>query len=117
MLLITSIIIPQLPLLKHLFMGQVLSVFQLPSHSCTGIARDPIIIDGAPLKEFSITDEYTNVPAVSCKTDKLSLSQLVFNNKAACFLGDAKVEEEEWFQHSIQLLKKKNLVKDILVSI
>ena len=93
------------------FHGTSISVFQLPKSDCTGIVRDPIVIDGAPLKEFSLPDEYTTVPAVSCKTDKLSVSQLAYDDKSASLLEGAKVEEEKWVKHSIELLSKNILVK------
>ncbi len=82
------------------FHGTSISVFQLLKSDCTGIVRDPIVIDGAPLKEFSLPDEYTTVPAVSCKTGKLSMSQLAFDDKPTSLLESAKVEEEKWVQHS-----------------
>ncbi len=96
---------------------------------CTGIIRDPIVIDGAPLKEFSLPDEYSNVPAMSCKTDKLCVSQLAFDDKPVSSLESAKLEEDKveedkveedkveedkvegdkWVQHNNLLLSKNTL--------
>ncbi len=54
------------------FHGTGISIFQLPSHNYSGIVRDPIVIEGSPLRKFSLPDKYVNVPAVSCKTNQLS---------------------------------------------
>ncbi len=88
--------------------------YTFPIYNCTGIIRDPIVIDGAPLKEFSLPDEYSNVPAMSCRTDKLCVSQLAFDDKPVSSLESAKVEEDKvegdkWVQHNIHLLSKNTL--------
>ena len=45
--------------------------------------RDPIVIEDAPSKKISLPGSYVNVPAVSCKTDQLSVPQLAFSDEAA----------------------------------
>ena len=69
------------------FHGTGISIFQLPSHSNGGIVRNPIIIEGATLKKLSLPGEYVNVPAVSCKTDQLSVQQLALVMKCT-FISD-----------------------------
>ena len=73
------------------FYGTGISIFQLPSHSNSGIVRNPIIIEGAPLKKLSLPGEYVDVPAVSCKTDQLSVQQLVFSDLVMVFLMQARL--------------------------
>ena len=75
------------------FHGTGISIFQLPSHSNSGIVRNPIIIEGAPLKTLSLPGEYVNVPAVSCKTDQLSVPQLAFSDEGAGVLDAGKAGE------------------------
>ena len=106
MLLIILIIIPATTA-KGSFHGTGISIFQLPSHSNSGIVRDPIVIEESPSRKLSLPDEYVNVPAVSCKTDQLSIPQL------ACGDGAASLLE---VQHSIQLLKKDILTKEDYIS-
>ena len=72
------------------FHGTGISIFQLPSHSNSGIVRNSIIIEGAPLITLSLPGEYVNVPAVSCKTDQLSVPQLAFSNEGASVLDAGK---------------------------
>ncbi len=72
-----------------------LANYTFPIYNSTGIVRDHIVIDGAPLKEFSLPDEYSNVPAMSCRTDKLCVSQLAFDDKPVSSLKNAKVEENK----------------------
>ncbi len=103
-----------------------LANYTFPIYNSTGIIRDPIVIDGAPLKEFSLPDEYSNVPAMSCKTDKLCVSQLAFEDKPVSSLEIAKVEEDKveedkveedkWVQHNIHLLSRNTFAEDEYLS-
>ena len=72
------------------FHGTGISIFQLPNHRNSGIVRNPIIIEGAPLKTLSLPGEYVNVPAVFCKTDQLSVPQLAFSDEGAGVLDAGK---------------------------
>lgn len=76
------------------FHGTGISIFQLPSHDHSGIVRDPIVIEDAPSKFFSLPGKYVNVPAVSCKTDQLFVPQLAFGDEAAGLLEVGRVDEE-----------------------
>ena len=96
---------------KGSFHGTGITIFQLPSHSNGGIVRDPIVIEESPSRKLSLPDEYVNVPAISCKTDQLSIPQLACGDEAACLLEDSRADEEKWFQHGIHLLKKDILTK------
>ena len=89
---------------------------QLSSHTYSGIVRDPIVIDWSSLRKLSLPEEYANVPAVSCKTDRLSVPHLAFDNEATGLLVAGRADEEKWFDHSLQLLTKESLMKDYYVS-
>ena len=101
---------------KRSFQGNGSTIFQLPSHSNGGIVRDPIVIEESPSRKLSLPDEYVNVPAISCKTDQLSIPQLACGDEAACLLEASRADEEKWFQHGIHLLKKDILTKEDYIS-
>ncbi len=69
--------------------------YTFPIYNSTGIIRDPIDIDGAPLKEFSLPDEYSNVPAMSCKTDNSVYPNFLLMTNLFSSLENAKVEEDK----------------------
>ena len=98
---------------KGSFHGTGISIFQLPSH---GIVRDPIVIEESPSRKLSLPDEYVNVPAISYKTDQLSIPQLACGDEAASLLEASRADEEKWFQHGIQLLNKDILMKEDYIS-
>ena len=98
------------------FHGTGISIFQLPSHTYSGIVRDPIVIDWSSLRKLSLPEEYANVHAVSCKTDRLSVPHFAFDNEATGLLVAGRADEEKWFDHGLQLLTKENFMKDDYIS-
>ena len=90
------------------FHGTGISIFQFPTHSYCGVVRDPIVIEEPLSKNFSLPDEYVNVPAISCKTDQLSVPELAFADEGTEGLLEAtRADDEKWFHHSFNLLTKK----------
>ena len=62
-----------------------INIFQLPSHSNSGIVRNPIIIEGAPLKKLSLPGEYVmfllylaKLTSCQCNNFPLVMKVLVF---------------------------------------
>ena len=51
------IINPSATTAKGSFHGTGISIFQLPSHSNSGIVRDPIVIEESPSRKLSLPDE------------------------------------------------------------
>ena len=73
-------------------------------------------LDWSSLRKLSLPVEYANLPAVSCKTDRLSVPHLAFDNEATGLLVAGRADKEKWFDHGLQLLTKESLMKDDYVS-
>ena len=97
------------------FHGTGFNIFQLPNHGNCCIVRNLIIIEGASLKKLSLPGEYVNVPAVSCKTDQLSVQQLAFSVEGAGVL-DAGKAGGNGFEHCMHLLTKDKLMNEDYIS-
>ena len=55
-------------------------------------------------RKYFLPDSYTNVPAVSCKTDSLTGSEYVPPHECISVLNEGKAGEEMWIKHSLQVL-------------
>ena len=65
---------------------------------------------------LSLPGEYVNIPAVSCKTDQLSVPQLAFSDEGGGVLDAGKAEEEKWFEHGMHLLTEDKLMNEHYIS-
>lgn len=93
--------------------GTGISVFQFPTESDPGTLQEPLVIELNPSSKYSLPESYTNVPAVSCKIDNLTVSEYVLPHENLGVLNDGKADEEKWVRHSLQLLTKEDkLVKE-----
>ena len=88
------------------FHGTGISIFQFPTVSNYGICRDPLVIlSDLNSTEYSLPERYTNIPAVTCKINKLALPQ-VRCTEIEGHLARAKKEELKWTDHAMQMLSK-----------
>lgn len=54
---------------------------------------------------------YANVPAISCKTDQLTVSECACDSLEA-----GKTDKAKWIEHGMQLLMKDEFVKEEYIS-
>ncbi len=83
------------------FHGTGISIFQFPTVDKPGVARAPLVLDSSsnPSLKYSLPDNYINVPAVSCKPDKLTVSKFVEPNTITSVLEEGKESEGKWIRH------------------
>ena len=89
--------------------GTAMSVFQFPTLSNPGVCSEPIVIVSGDSHKFSLPDQYTCVPAVSCKTDQLHVSEYFDPDSISSYLDNAKAGEAGWVKQGIELLAKNKL--------
>ena len=96
------------------FHGTAVSIFQFPTASNAGIARDPLVLEQSQSSKCSLPDKYSNVPAVSCCSSNLTVSEYIPPPDNPCVLGAGK---EKWVSHSLQLQPQmEKLTKEQCVS-
>ena len=96
------------------FHGTAISIFQFPTASNAGIARDPLVLEQSQSSKCSLPDKYSNVPAVSCRSSNLTVSEYIPPPDNPCVLGAGK---EKWVSHSLQLQPQmEKLTKEQCVS-
>ena len=98
------------------FHGTGISVFQFPTPLNYGIPRESLIVESLSTKEFILPDNYTNVPAVSCNTDRLTVSDHSTSEISSQVLEAGKINEFEWIEHSMPLLSKNEIGKEEYIS-
>lgn len=96
--------------------GTAMSVFQFPTLSNPGVCREPIVVESSGSHKFSLPDQYTCVPAVSCKTNELRVSEYIYPDSVPSCLDNAKAGEAGWVKHSIELLAKNKLGSNEYIS-
>ena len=89
--------------------GTAMSIFQFPTLSNPGVCREPIVIVSGDSHKFSLPDQYTCVPAVSCKTDQLHVSEYIDPDSISSCLDNAKAGVAGWVKQGIELLAKNKL--------
>lgn len=95
------------------FHGTGISIFQFPTITNSGICRDPIVIQSnCNSTVYSLPENYTNVPAVTSKTNELALPEAALT-KIQGHLKRAESVEEKWIEHALQLLTKESLRRTI----
>ena len=95
------------------FHGGGISIFQFPTGSNSGIARNPVDIDPSQPCKYALPDNYT---AVSCDTSQLSVSEYTAPLEFQNVLQVEKAAEARWIQHGIELLHKDTLGKEEYIS-
>ena len=98
------------------FHGGGISIFQFPTASNSGIARNPVDSDPSQPCKHALPDNYTTVPAVSCDTSHPSVSEYTAPHEFQSVLQVEKEAEGRWIQHSIELLHKDTLGKEEYIS-
>ena len=99
------------------FHGTGISIFQFPTTSNSGICRDPItFLTNNNSSNYSLPHNYINVPAVTTKTNNLSLPPVVRHTEIQGHLDRAKMEEVKWMEHAMQLLMKDKIEIDDYIS-
>ena len=98
------------------FHGTGISVFQFPTRHNNGIPRESVVVKSLPTKDFVLPDNYTNVPAVSCNTNRLTVSDHNTSEISSQILEAGKANEMKWIEHSIPLLAKDELGKEEYIS-
>ncbi len=97
------------------FHGTAISIFQFPSTSNCGISGEPILINPLLAGKCSLPDNYTNVSAVACNTNTVTIPQSCTTRKKIIgHLDQAKMKELEWMHHGIQILQKEKFEKDYI---
>ena len=73
-------------------------------------------IDPSQPCKHALPDNYTTVPAVSCDTSQLSVSEYTAPHEFQSVLQVEKAAEARWIQHGIELLHKDTLGKEEYIS-
>ena len=60
---------------SRLFHGTEMSIFQFPTVSNPGVIREPLVIEPSQSCKCSLPENYSNVPAVSCRSGNLTVSE------------------------------------------
>ena len=93
------------------FHGTGISIFQFPTLSSKGSCRkQPAIEPTTDIVDFSLPDNYTTVPAVTCKTSEITVPEITCN-RIIGHLEEAQKDETWWADHGIELLEKEKLGK------
>ncbi len=93
------------------FHGTGISIFQFPTVNNSGSCRDPVVIQpNRNSTGFSLPENYTNISAVTSKTNELTLPDVMLTNVQG-HLKRAKSVEDKWIEHSLNLLTKEKLEK------
>ena len=99
------------------FHGTGISVFQFPTSTNPGVSRPPIIVNSETSNaKCSLPHQYTNVPALTCQIDKITVPESNPITEIQGYLDTAKEEELKWIDHGIQLLEKESLGKEDSIS-
>lgn len=94
------------------FHGTAISIFQFPTQANPGILREPIEIEPFTSSKLYLPESYTNVPAVSCKTDQIAVSKCPCDlSSSESTIEAAQSGEAEWTEHALHLLCKESLEK------
>ena len=98
------------------FHGTGISIFQFPTLSNNGSCRkQPATEPTTVTVDFSLPDNYTTVPAVTCKTSEITVPEITCN-RIVGHLEEVQKDETWWADHGIELLEKEKLVKKDNVS-
>lgn len=89
---------------QGLFHGTVISIFQFSTLTNHGSLHDSIVMSHAHHSDLFL---YANVPAVSCKTDQLTVSECACDSLEA-----GKTDKAKWVEHGMQSLMKDEFVKE-----
>ena len=72
-----------------------------------GIVREPLDLDDSnSSSKYSLPDSYVNVPAVSRKTNRLTVSEYVTPHNNISVLESGRDDESQWIRHGLQLLQE-----------
>ena len=97
------------------FHGTAISVFQFPTHNNSGISEEPVVINPLLTGKFSLPDIYTNVPAVACNVNAVTIPECRNSiNKTQGNFEEARTKQMEWINHAIQLVNKEQIVNDCI---
>lgn len=99
------------------FHGTGISIFQFPNASSPGGPKPTIEIlksDSGKVKDFSLPDDFSTVPAVSFKTAEVCVSRADCNYHSKGHLDNALSKENCWFEHSNGLLEKELANNDFM---
>ena len=84
------------------FHGTGISIFQFPTTINSGISRDPVVIrSNSNSTEYTLPENYTNNPAVTCKINELALPEVRLTTSSG-HLERAKIVELNWIEHALQ---------------
>ena len=76
---------------KGSFHGTGISMFQFSTLSNPGISQESLVTKPSSSRKIFLPDSYTNVPAVSCKTDSLTVSEYVPPHECISVLNEGKL--------------------------
>ncbi len=86
---------------KSAYHGTGMSLFQSPTRSKQGHAQDAISLQPQQAKNFHLPDNYTIVPAVALKKEKVVVPKLLCEIEVVeGHLQGAKVRERSWLKHA-----------------
>ena len=98
--------------ISGLFHGTGVSIFQFPTCQNQGTyKKQPKIEASCSTMDFSLPDNYTTVPAVTCRVNKLSVPEASLKEVSGR-LEDAIKIKDEWTKCGIYLLNKNKLEYD-----
>ncbi|CAB3995763.1 Hypothetical predicted protein [Paramuricea clavata] len=92
------------------FHGTGISIFQIPSTSEPGVIREPVTLPPSRAYTHSLPDHYASVPAVSLKYTHVQVAESN-SEPVKLDLTDAKLEECDWMEHSLQHISDVELWK------
>ena len=96
-------------------MEEELAFFSFLLHQTVELPETSDIDPSQPCKH-ALPDNYTTVPAVSCDTSQLSMSEYTAPHEFQSVLQVEKAAEARWIQHGIELLHKDTLGKEEYIS-
>ena len=93
------------------FHGTAMSLFQSPTKSNPGYPQDGIrLISLEAKKKIVLPDNYTVVPAITFKKDKIQVPKPLNKiNAVVDHLEGAQAQERCWLEHSIKQIEKTNM--------
>ena len=92
------------------FHGTGISTFQFPSTREPGVIREPVTLPPSRAHTHSPPDHYASVPAVSLKSTGVQVPESN-SEPVKLDLADAKREEYDWMEHSLQHISDVELCK------
>ena len=90
------------------FHGTGISLLQFPTANKPGECRTPVTITPSGSTRYVLPESYSTVAAVAITNSSISVPKCDMKPAKKC-LDQAKLEENEWVESSMQLLKKAEL--------